>query len=233
MRDLARPVFVDIDPVTFNLDGKSAAAAITARTKAIIPVHLFGRCAELDPILDAAREREVAVVEDAAQAIGAWDDQGRRAGSAGVMGGFSFFPSKNLGAFGDAGMVVTRNERLVELLRILRVHGSHPKYFHRLVGGNFRIALQAAILRVKLRYLEGWTAARRRNTDRYRALFREAGLEERIALPADAPGHICNQFIVRAPVRDRLRAFLREAGVETEVYYPVPLHLQECFRDLG
>ena len=230
----AHPVFVDIDPATFNLDTKAVLGKITARTKAILPVHLFGRCLDLDPILQVATERGIAVIEDAAQAIGARDDQGRPGGTRGTLGCFSFFPSKNLGAFGDGGMIVTNDEKLAETLRVLRVHGGSPKYYHRLVGGNFRLdALQAAVLRVKLQYLAAWTVARQANAQRYRTLCQEMGLAERVTLPEDAPGHSYHQFVVRLPERDRLRVFLRERGVETEVYYPLPLHLQECFQDLG
>jgi dTDP-4-amino-4,6-dideoxygalactose transaminase len=229
----ARTVFVDIEPESFNIDSRAVAEKITPRTKAILPVHLFGRCADLDPLLEAARGRGIAVIEDAAQAIGARDPRGRQAGTVGAIGCFSFFPSKNLGAFGDGGMVVTGDAALAEKLRVLRVHGSKPKYYHHLVGGNFRLdALQAAVLRVKLKYLDEWTAARRRNAARYRELFVRAG-SSRVSLPADTPGHIYNQFVIRAEERDKLRAHLKEQGIETEIYYPVPLHLQECFRDLG
>jgi dTDP-4-amino-4,6-dideoxygalactose transaminase len=230
----ARPVFVDIDRQTFNLDSRAVSAAITTRSKAIMPVHLFGRCANLGPILKASGGQPIYVVEDAAQAIGARDDAGKPAGTIGHMGCFSFFPSKNLGAFGDAGMVMTNDEHLAKTLRMLRVHGSEPKYYHRMVGGNFRLdALQAAVLRVKLKYLTQWTEARRQRAQRYRQLFEEGGLLEWVTLPEDTPGHIYNQFVVRCPERDRLRAFIRERGVETEVYYPLPLHLQECFSRLG
>lgn len=230
----ARTVFVDIEPGSFNIDARAVAAKITPRTKAILPVHLFGRCADMDPLLEAARGRGIAVIEDAAQAIGAKDARGRQAGTVGAIGCFSFFPSKNLGAFGDGGMIVTGDAQLAEKLRVLRVHGSKPKYYHHMVGGNFRLdALQAAILRVKLRYLSDWTAARRRNAARYRKLFEESGLGAEVSLPTDTPGHIYNQFVIRVQDRDRLRAHLKEKGVETEIYYPVPLHLQECFRDLG
>jgi dTDP-4-amino-4,6-dideoxygalactose transaminase len=230
----ARAVFVDIDPQTFNIDVDAAAAAIGPRTRAVVPVHLFGRCAELDSLVAAARAGGVAVVEDAAQAIGAFDARGRQAGTVGEMGCFSFFPSKNLGAFGDAGMAVTSDDNLGEALKMLRVHGSKPKYYHRIVGGNFRIdALQAAVLRVKLRYLPGWTAARRANAARYRELFAAAGLQGTVTVPHDVPGHIYNQFVIRCERRDELQAFLREARIGTEVYYPVPLHLQECFASWG
>lgn len=230
----ARPVFVDIEPATFNLNALSVREKITPATKAILPVHLFGRCADMDPILQAAHEHGIAVIEDAAQAIGARDDRGRQAGTMGDVGCFSFFPSKNLGAFGDGGMVITNDEGLAEKLRILRVHGSKPKYYHRVVGGNFRLdALQAAILRVKLKYLPQWTAARRANAERYRSLFQRMGLSERVELPKDVPGHIYNQFVIRVEDRDRLRDHLQQNGVGTEIYYPLPLHLQECFKDLG
>ncbi len=230
----AVPVFVDIDPETYNLNAGDAVGKITAKTKAILPVHLFGRCAEMDPLLDAARLQGIAVIEDAAQAIGAFDEQGRKAGTMGHVGCLSFFPSKNLGAFGDAGMVVTNDEGLAEILRILRVHGSKPKYFHRVVGGNFRLdALQAAVLRVKLRYLKPWTEARRSNAETYRKLLGEAGPPVQVTLPGGVPGHIYNQFVIRSADRDRLQAFLRDRGVGTEVYYPLPLHLQECFGQLG
>jgi len=230
----ARPVFADIVPHTFNLDAGAVEAKLTSRTKAILPVHLFGRCADMDPVLKVAEGRGSHVIEDAAQAIGARDAQGRQAGTIGHIGCFSFFPSKNLGAFGDAGMVVTDDEGLAGTLRLLRVHGSHPKYYHRIIGGNFRLdALQAAVLRVKLPYLPCWTQARRENAARYRLLFREMGLLGKAILPEDTPGHIYNQFVVRLPDRDRLQGFLRQGGVETEVYYPLPLHLQECFQTLG
>lgn len=230
----ARPVFVDIDPTTFNLDMTAALGKITSRTKAIMPVHLFGRCIDMDPILEVSRQREIAVIEDAAQAIGAKDSTGRWAGTIGIMGCFSFFPSKNLGAYGDGGMVVTHDEKLADTLRVLRVHGGRPKYYHRLVGGNFRLdALQAAVLRVKLKYLAAWTAARQHNAQRYRRLFQEMGLAERVVLPEDVPGHGYNQFVVRFPDRDRLQSFLRDRCIETEIYYPLPLHLQDCFKHLG
>jgi len=230
----ARPIFVDIDPVTFNIDPQAVSTMVTARTKAVLPVHLFGRCVDMAPILEVARKHGISVVEDAAQAIGSRDDQGRQAGTIGDIGCFSFFPSKNLGAFGDGGMVITNDEKLAQTLRILRVHGGKPKYHHRIVGGNFRLdALQAAVLRVKLIHLSVWTAARRVNAERYRLLFQEMGLLNQVVLPEDVRGHIYNQFVVRFPDRDRLRLFLPERGVETEIYYPVPLHLQECFKDFG
>ena len=189
----ARPIFVDIDPKTFNIDAEAVRSKITSRTKAIMPVHLFGRCSDIEPILPAAKAHGIYVVEDAAQALGAHDDEGRQAGTIGHIGCFSFFPSKNLGAFGDAGMLMTNDAELAERLRVLRVHGSQPKYYHRFVGGNFRLdALQAAILRVKLPYLTSWNEGRRHNAKRYRRLFKEAGLLECITLPEDTPGHIYN-----------------------------------------
>lgn len=226
----ARPVFVDIEPHSFNMDAEAAAGAVTARTRAIIPVHLYGRVAAMEPLLEPG----IPVIEDAAQAIGARDQIGNVAGSMGMMGCFSFFPSKNLGGFGDGGMVVTSDPALAERLRILRVHGMEPKYYHQVVGGNFRLdALQAAVLRVKLPFLDGWSAARRRNADRYRTLLHEAGLAGSVVPPEDVPGHIYNQFVIRASRRDQLQAYLRSHAVGTEIYYPVPLHRQACFADLG
>jgi dTDP-4-amino-4,6-dideoxygalactose transaminase len=230
----ARIVFVDIDPATFNIDTAAAVDAVTDRTKAIMPVHLYGRLADMDPLLDVARRRGIAVIEDAAQAIGAVDAQGRSAGSIGDMGCFSFFPSKNLGGFGDGGMTVTNDDALAHRLRLLRMHGSEPKYYHAIVGGNFRLdALQAAVLRVKLRHLDDWTAARRRNAARYRELFAAAGIADRVTLPADDAGHIYNQFVIRVAARDELRRHLAAQRIGTEIYYPIPLHLQECFAALG
>jgi dTDP-4-amino-4,6-dideoxygalactose transaminase len=230
----ARPVFADIRADTFNLDPAAAVERITARTKAIIPVHLFGRCADLEPILAVAEEPGLPLIEDAAQAIGSTDEKGRNAGTIGLIGCLSFFPSKNLGAFGDGGMAITNDQGTDETLRTLRVHGSNPKYFHRIVGGNFRLdALQAAVLRVKLKYLRRWSEARRANAHRYRRLFENAQLHDLVVLPADTPGHIYNQFVIRVPNRDRLQAFLEQRQIGTEVYYPLPLHLQECFKELG
>ncbi|MFH2219415.1 MAG: DegT/DnrJ/EryC1/StrS family aminotransferase [Pseudomonadota bacterium] len=238
----ARPIFVDIDPDTFNISPESlkkTMAALTAkekaRVKAVIPVHLYGQCADMDPILEIAGEYNLSVIEDAAQAIGS-DYRGRRAGSMGDFGCFSFFPSKNLGAFGDGGLVTTRSEDLYERLCTLRVHGSRPKYFHKMIGGNFRLdALQAAIVSVKLRHLDRWTEARKENAKRYRELFLHAGLDDRVALPAEKEErHIYNQFVISLKdKRDNLHQFLATAGIGTEVYYPVPLHLQECFSDLN
>lgn len=239
----ARPVFVDIDPTTFNLNPHGLEGAITARTKVIMPVHLYGQCADMSPILEVAGRRNVSVIEDAAQAIGSEYRDGRRAGSMGAMGCFSFFPSKNLGALGDAGMVVTGRSELAERLRILRVHGGQPKYYHQVVGGNFRLdTLQAAVLCVKFRHLDEWTKKRQTNAERYVRLFQDSGLVERgrVRLPyavyassGASHHHIYNQFIIRAEQRDLLRHYLRDQGVGSEVYYPVPLHLQECFRSLG
>jgi dTDP-4-amino-4,6-dideoxygalactose transaminase len=230
----ARPVFVDIDPKTFNLDSSAVAKNITSRTRAIMPVHLFGQCAEMGPIMEVIKGKGIYVIEDAAQAIGSQDNRGRQAGTIGHLGCFSFFPSKNLGAFGDGGMVVTNDDYLAEAVRVLRVHGAKPKYHHSLIGGNFRLdALQAAVLRVKLKHLTNWTEMRRNNAGRYRSFFEEMGLSKYVSVPEDSAGHIYNQFVGRFSDRDRLRLFLREKGVETEVYYPVPLHLQECFSNLG
>jgi len=230
----ARPVFVDIEPESFNLDPDQIDSQLTSRTKAILPVHLFGRCAAMEPLMDVAKKHGLVVIEDAAQSIGAKDHHGHGAGTIGDMGCFSFFPSKNLGAFGDGGMVVTSDPKLAETLRVLRVHGGKPKYYHKQIGGNFRLdALQAAVLRVKLRYLPLWTAGRRQNANRYRQLLAHAGLSRHIVVPADVPGHIYNQFVIRCGERDALQAFLRDQNIETEIYYPVPLHRQECFAALG
>jgi dTDP-4-amino-4,6-dideoxygalactose transaminase len=231
----ARPVFVDIEEDTYNIDPEGIDQKVTKRTKAIIPVHLFGQCCNMDPILEVAHGHNVLVIEDAAQAIGA-EYKGRRAGSMGEMGCFSFFPSKNLGAFGDGGMVTTSSHTLYEKLKMLRVHGSHPKYYHQLIGGNFRLdALQAAVILVKLRHLDGWTSARRENAKHYHELFRQPGLEGKIVLPVAKYGrHIYNQFVIAVESRrDELRRFLTEGGVGSEVYYPIPLHLQPCFEYLG
>jgi dTDP-4-amino-4,6-dideoxygalactose transaminase len=227
----ARPVLLDIDPLTFNISTEAVSAAMTSRTRAIMPVHLFGQCADMDPVLAAAKRAGVPVIEDAAQAIGA-AYHGRSAGAMGALGCFSFFPSKNLGAFGDAGLVTTNDDDLAARVRLLRTHGAERQYYHRLVGGNFRIdALQAAVLRVKAPHLAGWTGARQRNAERYRALFESAGLTDRVGLPAVSPRgtHVYNQFVVRVPRRDHVRAALQARGIDTAVYYPVPFHLQECF----
>jgi dTDP-4-amino-4,6-dideoxygalactose transaminase len=227
----AMPVFVDIDLATYNLNPGGVVEATTSRTKAIVPVHLFGLMADMDPIVDAASRAGIPIVEDAAQAIGAVY-RGRPAGGIGSFGCFSFFPSKNLGAFGDAGLLTANDDALAHRARILRTHGMEPRYHHSLVGGNFRMdALQAAVLRVKAPHLAGWTDARRVNAKRYAALFREAGLTGVVTLPVESPDsrHVFNQFVIRTPRRDGLRAHLSARGIGTEIYYPVPLHLQPCF----
>lgn len=231
----ATPKLVDIDPLTFNIDPAAAEAAVTSRTRAIVPVHLYGQCADMDPLLELAAKRGIPVIEDAAQAIGSTYKE-RSAGGMGKAGCFSFFPSKNLGAFGDAGLLTTTDEALADEVRLLRNHGAEPKYFHKRIGGNFRLdALQAAVLRVKLPHLDRWTDARRANADRYDALFAESAAAARITLPARAPdrNHIFNQYVIRVPHRDAVRAYLASAGIGSEIYYPVPFHLQECFASLG
>ncbi len=232
----AKPVFVDIDPVSFNINPARIEQKITPKTKAIMPVHLYGQMADMDPILEIARKHKLIVIEDAAQAIGS-EYKGKRAGSIGDYGCFSFFPSKNLGCFGDGGMVVTQDAKKAEKLGILRAHGSHPKYYHKIIGGNFRLdALQAAIVSVKLRHLDAWTAARQSNAARYDKLFGATSLVQKgaVQLPATvASRHIFNQYVIRVQRRDQLQAFLKEKEVGTEIYYPVPMHLQECFAYLG
>ena len=231
----AKPVLVDIDPETFNVDPAAVAAAVTPATKAIIPVHLFGQPADLHPIINTAVQTGIFVIEDAAQAIGATYD-GHMVGSFGAFGCFSFFPSKNLGCLGDGGLVTSTNTQLTRRIRLLRNHGMEPKYYHHMVGGNFRLdAIQAAVLRIKLPHLETWTAGRQRNAARYRAMFADAQLSDTVGLPVEAPRrtHIYNQFVVRVPQRDKLRAHLDLRGIGTEVYYPVPFHLQKCFANLG
>jgi dTDP-4-amino-4,6-dideoxygalactose transaminase len=231
----ARPVFVDIDPATFGIDPSGIAAVLSGRTRAILPVHLFGLSADIEPILAIARRAAVPVVEDAAQAIGA-TFKGRPVGGFGAFGSFSFFPSKNLGAFGDAGLLTTTDATLARTARLLRTHGEEPKYYHQLVGGNFRMdAVQAAVLRVKAPRLPVWTEARRLNAQRYRRLFADAGLAAHVTLPVEPPGrrHVYNQFVIRVRERDTLKRHLAAAGIGAEIYYPVPLHLQACFRDLG
>ncbi|MDQ3907119.1 MAG: DegT/DnrJ/EryC1/StrS family aminotransferase, partial [Acidobacteriota bacterium] len=233
----ARPVFVDIDPRTYNIDAERIEAAISERTRAVMPVHLYGQCAEMDALTSVARRHDLPVVEDAAQAIGA-EDAGRRAGSLGRVGCFSFYPTKNLGGAGDGGMLTSDDDALASRLRALRVHGESSKYHHREIGFNSRLdSLQAAVLRVKLPHLDAWSDARARNAARYRELLRDAGLLEEIEPPFEREGarHIYNQFVVRVggARRDALVQHLKDAGVGTEIYYPVPLHLQECFRYLG
>jgi dTDP-4-amino-4,6-dideoxygalactose transaminase len=231
----ARPVFVDIDRTTFCMDPARLDAAITKRTKAIEPVYLYGQCADMDEISGIARRRGVPILEDACQAIGAAYG-GRPAGSLGALGAFSFYPTKNLGAAGDAGAVTTDDDDLAEQVRILRVHGGLATYHHERVGGNFRIdALQAAVLSVKLPRLDGWNARRRAIARGYGELLGDAARAGRIELPAEAPGreHVWHQYVVRVRGRDGVRKRLAERGVATSVFYPVPLHLQECFADLG
>ena len=250
-RSGARPIFCDIDPVTFNLSPAAVQTfiheqcaereglinrATGGRIKALMPVHLYGQSADMDPLMAIARRHRLKVIEDAAQAIGTEYKNGVRAGSIGDVGCFSFFPSKNLGAFGDAGLCTTNDAELAESLRVLRVHGGKPKYFHAVIGGNFRIdELQAAVLRVKLKYLDGWTEGRQRNAAYYDAAFADAGLGEKLRTPAAVPGyrHIFNQYVVRAQNRDALRARLTERGIGSEIYYPMPLHLQKCFAYLN
>jgi dTDP-4-amino-4,6-dideoxygalactose transaminase len=248
----ARPVFCDIDPVTFNLSPAAVQAFIDdrcvvddeglvnrttgGRIKALMPVHLYGQSADMDPLMAIAGRHRLKVIEDAAQAIGTEYKNRVRAGTIGDVGCFSFFPSKNLGAFGDAGLCTTNDPQLAESLRVLRVHGGKPKYFHAVIGGNFRIdELQAAVLRVKLKYLDGWTEGRQRNAAYYDAAFADAGLGAKLRTPLALAGyrHIFNQYVVRAQNRDSLRARLTECGVGSEIYYPVPLHLQKCFAYLN
>jgi dTDP-4-amino-4,6-dideoxygalactose transaminase len=248
----ARPLFCDIDPATFNLSAAAVAQLLAeqcerrgdalvhrtsgARVRALMPVHLYGQLADMQPLMQDARRYGLKVIEDAAQAIGAADAAGRRAGSFGDVGCLSFFPTKNLGAFGDAGMCVAADGALAERMEILRVHGGRPKYYHPLIGGNFRIdELQAAVLNVKLPHLDAWSAARQRNADVYDAAFVRAQLGPAVRTPIALPGarHIYNQYAIRAERRDELRTHLGATGVGTEIYYPVPLHLQQCFAYLG
>ena len=239
----AKPVLVDIDPRTFNIDPSRIETAITKKTKAIIPVHLYGQLADMGLIMDIANRRKLAVIEDAAQAIGTEYMAGRRVGSIGTIGCFSFFPSKNLGCLGDGGMAVTNDPSLAEQMKVLRVHGSQPKYYHKLIGGNFRLdTIQAAVLNVKLKYLDQWTKRRQENAEEYESLFRQSGLVQkgRVQLPEAvyrALGtkhyHIYNQFVLRVEQRDDLMVYLKQKGIGAEIYYPVPFHLQECFRYLG
>ncbi|MGB5813457.1 MAG: DegT/DnrJ/EryC1/StrS family aminotransferase [Polyangiales bacterium] len=231
----ATPVFVDIRPDTFNLDVDRVEARITPRTKAILPVHLFGQSCDMEGLRRIASAHDLFIIEDAAQAIGTKSAVGP-VGALGDYGCFSFFPSKNLGGFGDAGLVTTQDPELAERARVMRAHGSKPKYYHRVIGGNFRIdALQASLLRIKLQALEGWTAGRRRNADAYDAAFEDAGLEESLLLPPVRRfgGHIYNQYVIRTSKRDALQRHLGEQKIANAIYYPVPLHLQECFARLG
>jgi len=248
----ARPLFCDIDPLTFNMSPAAVAEFLDGecerragelihrgsgtRVRALMPVHLYGQLADMAPLMETARRYGLAVIEDAAQAIGAADGAQRRAGSFGEIGCLSFFPTKNLGAFGDAGMCVTNDAALAARMEILRVHGGKPKYYHALIGGNFRIdELQAAVLNVKLPHLDEWTAARQRNAAYYQRAFAHARLDEAVRTPPATHGvrHIYNQYVLRVRNRDALRAHLTAAGVGTEIYYPVPLHLQQCFAYLG
>ena len=250
----AIPVLVDSDPVTFNIDPVEVEKKITSRTKAIIPVHLFGQSCYMDQIMVIARKNNIKVIEDAAQAIGVQYKDGRYVGTIGDIGCFSFFPSKNLGCFGDGGLVTTNDNKLGEKLRILRVHGGEPKYYHKIIGGNFRLdALQAAILSVKLPHLDSWSEKRRANAETYTKLFVDRGLaaeegktsfddKNKVLLPkavyknkaaAVKNYHIYNQYIIRVEKRDDLRKYLAEKEIGTEIYYPVPFHMQECFSFLG
>lgn len=246
----AKPYFADIEEDTFNIDGVSAENAVIRaiedgyKVKAIIPVHLYGQCADMEAMVSLAGKYSLSIVEDAAQAIGArclFRGNGYSAGCIGDFGCFSFFPSKNLGCLGDGGLVVTGDDTLADRLRLLRTHGARPKYYHAEIGGNFRLdALQAAVLSVKLKYLDKWHAGRRKNADMYRKLFKGTGLLEsgNVVLPEEKyskleNGHIYNQFVIRARERDKLRGFLGERNIGSEIYYPVPFHLQECFKDLG
>jgi dTDP-4-amino-4,6-dideoxygalactose transaminase len=231
----ARPVLVDINPDDFNLDPGQVSKAITAKTRAVLPVHLFGLASDMNPIAEIARANTLPVIEDAAQAIGAFYG-GKAVGSIGAAGCFSFFPTKNLGGAGDGGMITTQDADLAGRLRILRVHGSRKRYEHELLGINSRLdALQAAVLRVKLKHLQEWTRLRQSHAARYRDLFRQSGLEAMIQLPSVPQGreHVYNQFVIRTPRRDDLREFLMQRGIPTEIYYPYPLHLQAAFSFLG
>lgn len=230
----ARPVFVDICADTFNLDPTQLASKITSRTKAILPVHLFGQCADMEAINTVADRHGIPVIEDACQAIGALQHDAK-AGTLGRTGCLSFFPSKNLGAFGDGGLITTNDAQVAERLRLMRVHGSRSEYHHHLIGMNSRLdALQAAILQVKFQYLTDWTAKRQNNAEAYRQLFHEHGLDDQVTLPVVAQGntHVYNQFTIRAPERDALSAYLTKKNIGNRIYYPVPLHLQECYETL-
>lgn len=248
----AKPVFCDVDPVTFNIDPSKIEELINKNTKAVVPVHLYGQCAEMDEISEIAKMNGIKIIGDAAQAIGAQYKDGKSAGVLGDIACFSFFPSKNLGCFGDGGLVTTNDAELAERLRILRVHGGKPKYYHKIIGGNFRLdAIQAAVINVKLPYLNSWSEKRRANAELYTKLFIEKGLAEKegltefndankVLLPKAVYKefglknyHIYNQYVIRVEKRDELREFLKASDIGTEIYYPVPFHLQECFKDLG
>jgi dTDP-4-amino-4,6-dideoxygalactose transaminase len=233
----ARPVFADIDPQSFNIDPKHVAALVTPATKAIIPVHLFGQAVDTVALAKIARPRGISIVEDAAQAIGA-EIQGRRAGSIGAIGCFSFYPTKNLGGAGDGGMLTTQSDDLADRLRLLRGHGMRPRYFHSCIGINSRLdSFQAAVLNIKFPFLDHWTFLRQTNADRYTELFTAAGLHRAVGLPTTLPGmrHVWNQYVIRVPegLRTPLREALAEAHIGTEIYYPLGLHQQECFRYLS
>lgn len=231
----AKAVFVDVDPETYNLNASQIENVITEKTKAIMPVHLYGQCADMDALIEISERRNIPLVEDAAQAIGSEDNE-RRAGNMSAIGCFSFYPSKNLGGAGDGGMMTTNDDELAYMLRILRVHGGERRYYHRVVGLNSRLdALQAAVLRVKLPHLDNWSEARQRNAKRYNNLFNEAELTEFVSTPFERENirHIYNQYVIRVSRRDELKEFLAKNGVGTDIYYPVPLHLQECFAFLG
>ena len=248
----AIPVFAEIDPVTFNIDPADIEKRITGKTRAIIPVHLYGQSCEMDKIMDIARRHNLKVVEDGAQAIGVQYKDGKHVGTIGDIGCYSFFPSKNLGCFGDGGLVVTNDDELGERLRIMRVHGGKPKYYHKIIGGNFRLdAIQAAVLNVKLPHLDDWSAKRRSNAELYTELFKKAGLAEvtgktlfddknKVLLPEAVYKdsgmknyHIYNQFVIRTEQRDEVRKHLTDKKIGTEIYYPIPFHLQECFSSLN
>jgi dTDP-4-amino-4,6-dideoxygalactose transaminase len=234
-RSGARPVFVDIDPKTYNIDSEKIESAITPRTRAIMPVHLFGLAADMQSICSIAQEHNIAIIEDSAQAIGA-TYRNIPVGNMGQLGCFSFFPSKNLGGAGDGGLVTTNQPELADKLKVLRVHGSRSKYQYEIIGMNSRLdALQAAILRVKLRYLETWTKQRQSNAKRYSRIFQASGLCEHVAMPTTPEGqtHVFNQFVIRCPERDALREHLSGCGIPTDIYYPHPLHLQPAFAYLG
>ena len=249
----AKPVLTDIDPVTFNIDPEDVKKKINSKTKAIIPVHLYGQSADLEPLMKIAKEKNIFIIEDAAQAIGTGYKDGKCVGTIGDIGCFSFFPSKNLGGYGDGGLVTTNNDELAYMLRIKRVHGGEQKYYHKVIGGNFRIdALQSAVLRVKLPHLNKWSEKRRANADYYNELFIKSGLAEetgkinfdsknQVLLPKavykNVSGlrnyHIYNQYIIRVQKRDELKKFLTENEIGNEVYYPIPFHQQDCFKSLN
>lgn len=250
----AVPILTDVDPVAFNINPEDIKKKITAKTKAIIPVHLYGQSADMTEVMKIAKEYNLKVIEDAAQAIGTQYKDGKHAGTVGDIGCYSFFPSKNLGGFGDGGLVTCNDDKLAEKLKILRVHGGQPKYYHSVIGGNFRLdAIQAAVLNVKLPHLDSWSEQRRENAGVYTKLFIDSGLAEetgktkfdtknKVLLPKAVYEnlkdkvknyHIYNQYIIRVEKRDQLRDFLSKNDIGTEIYYPVPFHLQECFKDLG